>query len=424
MASDLTKRNIDKMRPEPGRAQLDVYDSVERGLVLRIGKKRKTWVFRYRIPGRKGAQVFTLGSYDTLDVKAARQEAARKRGEGGDPADERRRLRVAETVKDLANLYLARHAAEHKKASSAHEDAKMLSCDVLPAWGERKASEIKRSDVIALLDEIMARGVARSEKKADTKPNSAKPNGVKPNGVKANRVLSLLSKLFNFAIERSVLESNPAQGVRRIPERPRERCLSDGEIRVLWQALNDFPSEKIADAYRLMLLTAQREGEVLRMAWSEIDFESGWWTLPAERSKTNQMHRTALTGTALDILNRRKEAADESPYVFPGGRVKQPLRYIGKRHAEVVNACGFAFQLRDLRRTGGTWIASTGVGRFIVARLLGHADRAITSVYDKYSYDDEKRGALERWDFRLKEIIAASESKVAQRRIGAEPAAA
>ena len=65
------------------------------------------------------------------------------------------------------------------------------------------------------------------------------------------------------------------------------------------------------------------------------------------------------------------------------------------------------------------------MGRFIVARLLGHADRAITSVYDKYGYDDEKLKALERWDFRLKEIIAGDpQSKVAQRRIGGEPAAA
>jgi hypothetical protein len=64
------------------------------------------------------------------------------------------------------------------------------------------------------------------------------------------------------------------------------------------------------------------------------------------------------------------------------------------------------------------------VGRFIVARILGHADRSITNVYDKYSYDDEKRGALERWDFRLKEIIAGEQSKVAQRRIVGEPAAA
>ena len=136
------------------------------------------------------------------------------------------------------------------------------------------------------------------------------------------------------------------------------------------------------------------------------------------------MHRIPLTGTALAILNRRKDSAGDSLYVFPGNRVKQSLRYIGKRHAEITKACGFTFQPRDLRRTGGTWVASTGVGRFIVARLLGHADRAITSVYDKYSYDDEKRGALERWDFRLKEIIAANESKVAQRRIGGETAAA
>jgi hypothetical protein len=173
---------------------------------------------------------------------------------GATPANERWRLRVAETVKDLASLYLVHHAAEHKKPKSAHEDAKMFNCDILPAWGPRKASEIRRSDVIALLDEIMARGAARSKKR---------DGGAKPNGVKANRVLSLLSKLFNFANERSILESNPAQGVpRRIRELPRERCLNDGEIRTLWQTLDAFPSEKIADAYRLMLLTAQDEGEV------------------------------------------------------------------------------------------------------------------------------------------------------------------
>jgi len=386
MASDLTKRTIGTMRPPTDRAQMDVYDSVCRGLVLRIGKKRRTWLYRYRVDGR--TQVFALGAYGDregeLDVRAARKAAALRRGEGGDPADERRRLRMAETVKDLADLYLAHHASQHKKASSAHEDLKMLRRDVLPAWGSRKAAEIRRPDVIALLDEIVARGAK----------------------VKANRVLSLLSKLFNFAIERSILESNPAAGVpRRIRERPRERCLSDGEIRVLWQALDAFPSEKIADAYRLMLLTAQREGEVLRMAWSEIDLESGCWTLPAERSKTNQMHRTPLTGTALAILNRRKADAGDSLYVFAGNRVKKSLRYIGKRHVEIQAACKFKFQPRDLRRTAGTWVASTGVGRFIVARLLGHADRAITSVYDKYSYDDEKRRALERWDSRLEEII-------------------
>ena len=63
MASDLTKRNIDKMRLKPGEAQRDVYDSVCHGLVLRIGKKRKTWFFRYRVAGQKNAQPFKLGTY-------------------------------------------------------------------------------------------------------------------------------------------------------------------------------------------------------------------------------------------------------------------------------------------------------------------------------------------------------------------------
>ena len=117
-----------------------------------------------------------------------------------------------------------------------------------------------------------------------------------------------------------------------------------------------------------------------------------------------------LTGTALEILERRKPAAGDCQFVFLGVRFSKPLRYIGKRHAEVVKACGFEFQPRDLRRTAGTWVASTGVGRFVVARLLGHADRAITSVYDKYSYDNEKRAALMRWDACLREIVTGQKS--------------
>ena len=74
--------------------------------------------------------------------------------------------------------------------------------------------------------------------------------------------------------------------------------------------------------------------------------------------KTNQMHRIPLTGTALEILNRRKAAADESLYVFPGNRVKQPLRYIGKRHAEIVE--GLRLRVPAARPTSNGW----HLGRF------------------------------------------------------------
>ena len=147
-----------------------------------------------------------------MSLSDARDTTAAKKVEvsrGQDPAGRRQEQRLAETIGELADLYLLRHAAEHKEASSAREDRKMLDCDVLPAWRRRKAAEIKRADVIALLDDIVTRGAK----------------------VKANRVRSLLSKLFNFGIERAIVETNPVQGVtRRAQERPRERCLSDAEI--------------------------------------------------------------------------------------------------------------------------------------------------------------------------------------------------
>lgn len=387
----LTKRVIDALRLPAGKAQLDVYDSSYRGLVLRVGKKRKTWIYRYRVPGRKHAQVLKLGLYPQMDLKAARNAAALgkagtiKGGRRGHPAEERRRLRAAESIDDLAELYLKHHAGVRKKEKSRLEDEKMLRRDVLPAWDGRKAAEIRRPDVIALLDEVVARGA----------------------GVKANRLRALLSKMFNFAIARALLENNPVAGVpKQVEERPRERCLSESEIRALWAALDAFPSEKIRDAYRLMLLTGQREGEVIHMEWSEVNFEGGgWWTIPAERSKTHRLHRVPLTSTALATLERRKRAAlPGARFVFPGVRKGKPLSYLGKRHARIKQDCGFDFQPRDLRRTAGTHIASM-VGRFVVARILGHADRAITGVYDKYDYDSEKRAALIKWDARLREIV-------------------
>jgi integrase len=400
----LTARDVERMQaPEHGR--IDIYDPGCKGLVLRVGQKRKTWIVRHRPQGQKGAkpQVIKIGSVgnSAIEMKAIRVLARQKIAEidaGADLVAEKRRARAAQTIDELAELYLERWAAMQKKASSMLEDRKMLHHDVISAWTGRKASEIRRADVIDLLERIVERGAP----------------------IKANRVRSLLSKMFNFAIKRGLLETNPCANTDRpMREAPRDRCLSNDEIKILWGVLDCVP-QTIADMYRLALLTAQRPGEIKRLAWSEIDLDGAAWTLPAARAKNHKAHGIPLSAEAMDILGRRRRAAAERqdhPFVFPGRLPLSPLTEIKRWEALIQKTCGFAFQLRDLRRTAATRIAETGAGRFIVARILNHADRSITAVYDRFEYTNEMRAALIRWGARLTEIVTGEASpKVIQLR--------
>lgn len=389
----LTTAFVERAMPVEGEVRSVFWDEDRPGFALRVGMNTRTFYIAYRFKGRM--KWVKLGKFPALQLAAAREKAKKLLAQvelGTDVAAMKQAELAADTFAMLARRYLDTHAALKKKASSIREDEKILKRELLPAWGPRKASDITKRDVIELIDNIAARGAP----------------------VGAIRVLSLASKIFNFGLSKDLLAVNPAYRVARpVEERPRERVLSESEIRTLWAALDAFPSQKVADAYRLMLLTAQREGEVLRMAWNEIDGQ--WWVIPAERSKSNHAHRVPLTAGALEVLNRRKAAAGDSMYVFPGRHGKQALGYVGRQHGLLKKICNFDFQGRDLRRTAGTYVASTGVGRFVVSQLLGHADDSITSVYDRHSYDSEKRAALEKWDRRLRDIIAGVPKVVALR---------
>jgi len=389
MKANLNERFLRGLKaPEQGRD--DYWDEKQRGLVLRVSAKSWTWFLFYRDMAGTN-QRYKLGRYPEISANAARGLAAEKLVEisrGADPAAERRAQRRApdqgriETFQQLAESYLERHAAKHKKKRSAHEDYKSLDCDILPFWCERKATELERKDVVQLLDRIVDRGA----------------------GVKANRVQALLSKIFNFGMARAVLKSNPVLGMsRQVREQPRTRCLSEQEIRVLWGVLDAFDSTNIGDAYKLMLLTGQRVGEILGMCWPEVSPETGWWEIPVERYKTHIEHRVPLAQQAMEILRRRKAAAC-SEHVFPSQLPLRPITSINKCHEKIKNACGFDFQARDLRRTAITGCAAVA-GRFIATRVAGHVDRSITAIYDKHEYANEKRSALWNWDAKVREIV-------------------
>jgi integrase len=388
LKKNLTHAVVAGLKPPTDQPQLDVWDARKPGFGIRVTSSGiKTWqVMYYRAGGRKVR--LTLGRWPTLSLAAARAQAAITLGniaQGHDPAAERAAERTAETFGELAELYLRFHAVPKKKPKSIADDRYMLDGDLLPVWADRKLNDLKRRDVIALLDEIAERAP-----------------------VKANRVRALLSTMFNFAIGRDLLEFNPVhQTPQPAVERSRERRLDDNELRQLWAAL-EAESAKVAAFFKLALYTAARRSELSGMRWDELDLERGWWILSAARSKGGRENRVPLCGAAIALLEGLR-ANSQSDFVFAGHRdLTRSTTAVGRWVKRVRQRAAIAepWRLHDLRRTTASGLAQLGVERLVISRILGHAESGITGIYDRHNYGPEQHAALTRWEHRLQRIVA------------------
>ncbi len=213
-------------------------------------------------------------------------------------------------------------------------------------------------------------------------------------------------QIFNFGIKRGIVEINPAAGVDNPgAERQRDRVFSEEEMRTLWDTLGREPA-RIAAIFRLGLLTAQRRGEILGMRWAELDLDAGWWTIPAERARTGWHTGYHSRRKPSKLLCEIKAGSRDDAPGLPGGRIGQPLANLQKPLRRVKRASGLDFKFHDLRRTAASHMTGIGVSRLVVSKLLNHVERGITAVYDRHSYDAEKRAALIKWEHHLSIIVA------------------
>jgi integrase len=379
----LTARWVDAVKPGTI-AQTDYFDSRTKGFGLRVSRAgRKTWFCMYRAGGR--LRRYTLGTYPNVSLADARAKAKASlhtAAQGGDPAADKKTDRLAETVSELAASYLDKYAKPRKR--SWRDDERLIRKELLPLWGTRKAKDIKRRDVIALLDRIAARGAP----------------------IQANRVLALIRKMYNWAISRDLIEVNPCLQVKApAREQQRQRVLDETELRALWQAF-DALEPLIGSLFKLRLLTAQRGGEIASMRWQDMDLANGWWTIPPHIAKNGLAHRVPLSAPAAAILKSLHAITGGSEWVFPSPkRRNQYLKNTQKAVAWIRTTTGIDFVPHDLRRTAASYMTAMGISRLTVGKILNHVESGVTSVYDRHSYDDEKRQALDAWRRRLSEIV-------------------
>ena len=370
----------------PAAAQIEHWDTLTPGFGVRVSYGgRKAFQVLTRVNGN--LQRFTLGAYPKLSLMDARDQAERiikDAAKGISPkdreADDRQKAQAERlnTFAAVAAEFMADHA---KDLRTRGEIQRVINVDLLPKWGDKPMGSITRADAKILLRE-----------KARTAP------------IAANQLLALISKIFTWALDEEIIQASPAARLKRLaPENERERSLTDDEIKVLWPALTSL-GYPYGHAFKFLLVTGQRRGEVAGLKWSEIDAEG--WNLPGARAKTKQGHRIPLSTLALEILQESPRVGD---YVFgsiSGAKQLNGWDYAKQRGDAYLAKPIAPWRIHDLRRTMATHLRSLGVDRLIVSKLLNHAEAGVTKTYDRYAADPEKAAAMERWSNRLKEIIS------------------
>ena len=257
----------------------------------------------------------------------------------------------------------------------------MLTKLVGPEWNNRLVTEITPYDVEKLLNRI-AEGRARPHK---AKPNNRarKLQGAKPTPVRANRVGEVLRKMFTYAQSWGWREDNPASGFRRRIENPRERFLSQEEIRKLASALDAAEDRRAADIIRLCMLTGARVGEVRQARFEHFNLEHLSWSKPASMTKQRKIHRLPISDEAAAIVRQRQLLVPPGcPFLFPGDVPGQPVKEIRRFWHQIQKQVGIEdVRIHDLRHTFASLLVSGGASLEMIGKLLGHSQTQTTARY-------------------------------------------
>ena len=429
----LTARFVETVKVDATTGRAAFPDTAVEGLELRVsGTGAKSWTMRYVRKSDGARRRVTLGRFPDLGLEKARRDAAKLRvavAEGADPAGGVAARKASMTFAELSDEWLARHAVVNKGVRSVQDNRSMLKRDILPKIGAMKAMDVTKREMIRILDAVASRGDARASVKVPRRSLTHRPN----------RVFELVRAICRWAVGRDLLVNDPTWGMSAPIKKakPRERALSPVEIAMLWQALDRTPISRrhvpaglprgstvigdadlpmtrpIALAMKLALVTGQRIGEVFGTAESELTAGlAPVWTIPSNRTKNGEPNRVPLSRLAVRVIAEARELAAGSPWLFPGPTGGSMHAHSATRALERARkAIGIVhFRVHDLRRTAATQMAELGVSPHTIGLVLNHLSTrrgTITSgVYIHYSYDREKREALDAWGAKLEKIIA------------------
>jgi integrase len=391
----LTERAVARLKPPTGRVFVDVWDATLPAFGIQLRSTgRRAWIIAVRRPGKSTTSRIKIGDPATMSLAEARARAqelmrdpsALELEESEPDALDPDSLTADSPIDAVIAGFILRDQKPRNRSWKCSEQ--ILRHD-LKSWYDRPLGSILRADVIQLLDRVLDRGKPRA----------------------ANLLLAHVKRMFNWTIERGLLETSPAALVKPpSPRSERDRVLTDPELYEAWHGC-DRLGWPFGPLVQLLILTAQREGEVAAMRWSDLDLETGIWTLASAQTKAKRAHLIPLSAATALIL-RTLPRFDGCDFVFPAHRTgnARPVSGFSTVKARLDKICGVQdWVLHDLRRTTATKMAELKVPPHVTEKILNHSASKTVGpmgkIYQRYDYLEERRDALEQWAAALTRIV-------------------
>jgi integrase len=282
---------------------------------------------------------------------------------------------------EAATLFF-RHLSAHNRSRYPKEVERQLRAQLLPHLGARPLSEIKKRDVIEVLDHASLRGPSN-----------------------AHHLFAYTRTFFNWACARDLIEHAPTDRISRrlLLGAPafRTRVLSDSELTAIWSA--SLQMGRFGTLVRLLILTGARKSEITHLRWSELasldDPQMTLMTVQANRHKSRMQSRLPLSQASVEEL-RSLERHPGCEWVFPSRRTTSPGPYaeLTKPKLRLDRLSGVhGWVLHDLRRSFRSGLSALGIAENVAELCLGHGKKGLARVYDLHRHEAEMRDAFEQW---------------------------
>jgi len=378
------------------------------GLYLEVMPNgNKLWRLKYRYLGTE--KRFSLGAYPLISLAEAREgreEAKKLLARDIDPSTARRD-RKHHIIRNAQNTFeaVAREWYENQEdrwsKKYAEKVMRGMTMNIFPCIGSRPIAQITPPELLDCLRKIEKRGALDI----------------------AGRTKQICGQVFRYAIQTGKCERDAAadlKGALKTRKKTHFASIEDKEIPDFIKALERNDARLYARTRRaiwLSMLTFCRPGEIRQARWSEIDWQTKQWTIPAEKMKMRRDHIVPLSKQALAILNEQKEESGQinTDWVFPSqikprkcmsdGTVNMAIKRLG--YGESMVAHGF----RALART--TIREKLGYDSEIIEKQLAHrTNNPLGEAYDRTQFLDKRRKMMQHWGDYLD--AAASEGKIIQ----------
>jgi integrase len=362
------------------------------GLYLQVtggSSGKKSWILRFML--NKRSREMGLGSTSNYSLSEARERARKYRqmlDDGIDPIEHRKAERdqnllattQRRTFEQCAHDYHKLHADGWKNAKHADQWINTLTTYAFPVFGKKDVSDVTKADVLRVLEPIWAT-------KSET----------------ASRVRQRIRAVLDWAAARDYRRDHDPhlwdQVSRSLPKiKDKTTHFASCPYSGIYDALQSIKSSNASDAVKLafefIILTAARSGEVRGAMWSEIDFETRRWTIPAERMKAGREHRIPLSARAVAILEERR--GNGSGLIFPSDKGKP---YSDMTFTMALRRLGHEYTVHGFRSTFRDWSAEqTAYPREVCEAALAHAGKDATeAAYFRSDLFAKRRLMMDAW---------------------------